>query len=151
MALADQIQADLTTAMKARDTERVRTLRMVVAAIRNARVAGGRGGGDVSDEETLDLLTREAKRRTEAAEAYAQAGRTELAEAERAELAIIRDYLPEPIGEEELAALVEEAVVETGASGPSDLGAVMSTVMPRVKGRADGRAVSAAVRARLTT
>ncbi len=149
MALAEQIQADLTAAMKARDTETVKTLRLVVAAIRNARVAEGHSG-DVTDEETLELLAREAKRRSEAAEAYDKAGRTELAEAERAELEVIRRYLPAQLSDEELGAIVAEVIAETGASGPGDLGKVMSAVMPRVKGRADGKRVNAAVRERLT-
>jgi uncharacterized protein len=149
MALAEQIQSDLTTAMKARDTETVATLRMVVAAIKNARVSSGHSG-EVTDEEVLDLLTREAKKRNEAAEAYDQAGRDELAAKERAELAIVQRYLPEQLGEDEVRALVDEAVAETGASGPGDLGKVMSAVMPKVKGRADGKLVSALVRERLT-
>lgn len=148
MALSDRIQADLTGAMKARDTEAVATLRLVVAAIRNARVEAGRSG-DVSDEETLALLTREAKKRTEAAEAYAAAGRDELAGKERRELEIIRRYLPAQLSEEEVDAAVDEAIAATGARGPSDLGRVMAAVMPQLRGRADGKLVNAAVRRRL--
>lgn len=148
MALSDQIQSDLTTAMKARDTERVATLRMIVAAIRNLRVAEGHSG-EVTDAETENLLTREAKKRSEAAEAYANAGRDDLADKERRELAIVRTYLPEALDEDELAAIVDEAVAETGASSLGDLGRVMSSVMPRVRGRADGRQVNALVRRRL--
>lgn len=148
MALPDRIQSDLTAAMKARDTDTVGTLRMVVAAIRNQRVAEGQTG-EVTDEQTLALLTRQAKQRTEAAEAYDQAGRTELADQERRELAVIRRYLPEELAGDELAAIVDEAIAETGASGPGDLGRVMSAVMPRVRGRADGRQVNALVRQRL--
>lgn len=147
--LAERIQADLTAAMKQRDQETVGTLRMVVAAIRNARVAEGRGSRDVTDEEVLDLLEREAKRRAESAEAYEQGGREELAARERRELEILRGYLPEQLSEEELAAIVDEVIAELGASGPGDLGQVMGAVMPRVKGRADGRTVNTAVRARL--
>ncbi|MPZ89333.1 MAG: GatB/YqeY domain-containing protein [Nitriliruptorales bacterium] len=148
MSLSDQIQSDLTTAMKARDTERVATLRMIVAAIKNLRVAVGHSG-EVTDTETQSLLTREAKKRNEAADAYANAGREDLAGKERRELAIVRTYLPEQLGEDELAAIVDEVVAETGASSPSDLGRVMSSVMPRVRGRADGKQVSALVRHRL--
>ena len=148
MALSEQIQADLTTAMKARDAESVATLRMMVAAIKNARVAAGQSG-DVTDEQTLELLTREAKKRTEAAEAYADAGRDELADKERRELEVIRRYLPEQLDEATLRALVDEAVAESGASGPQDLGKVMSAVMPKVKGRADGKVINALVRERL--
>lgn len=148
MPLSDQISSDLTAAMKARDRETVGTLRMVVAAIRNARVAEGHSG-EVTDAEVLDLLAREAKRRTEAAEAYDKAGRDDLAATERSELEIIRRYLPAELGDDELAAVVDEAVAETGASSPGDLGKVMSAVMPRVKGRADGKRVNALVRERL--
>jgi uncharacterized protein len=149
MALTDQLQADMTAAMKARDAETVGTLRMVIAAVRNAKVAAGHSG-DVTDEETLQLLTREAKKRGEAAEAYDAAGRDELAAKERRELEIIRRYLPEQLDDDTLRTLVDEAIAESGASGPSDLGKVMSAVMPKVKGRADGKAVNAMVRARLT-
>jgi uncharacterized protein len=149
MALAERIQADLTAAMKARDTETVSTLRMVMASIKNARVAAGQSG-DVTDEQVMDLLTREAKKRTEAAEAFEAGGRPEMADKERRELEVIRAYLPEQLDEDTLRALVDEAIGETGASDASDLGRVMSAVMPRVKGRADGKAVNAMVRERLT-
>lgn len=148
MTSSEQIQADLTAAMKARDTDTVRTLRMVVAAIRNARVAQGHSG-EVTDEEVRDLLAREAKRRSEAAEAYRAAGRDELADTELAELEVIRRYLPAELSDDELGRLVDEAVAATGASGPGDLGKVMSRLMPEVKGRADGKRVNALVRERL--
>ena len=149
MGLPERLQQDLTAAMKARDSETVATLRMVVAAVKNARVASGQTG-DVTDGQTLELLTREAKKRTEAAEAYDAAGREELAAKERAELAIIRRYLPEQLDEQTLRGLVDEAIAETGAAGPGDLGKVMSAVMPKVKGRADGKVINALVRERLT-
>lgn len=148
MSLAERIQSDLTAAMKARDTETVGTLRMVVAAIKNARVASGQSG-DITDEQAIELLTREAKKRNEAAEAYADADRDELADKERREMEIIRRYLPEQLDEDTLRGLVDEAIAETGATGPSDLGKVMSAVMPKVKGRADGKTVNAIVRERL--
>jgi hypothetical protein len=148
MGLSEQISSDLTAAMKARDREAMGTLRMVVAAIRNARVAEGHTG-DVTDEEVLDLLAREAKRRAEAAEAYEAGGRGELAAKERRELEIIRRYLPAELTDDEVAAIVDEAVRATGADSPSDMGKVMAAVMPRVKGRADGKRVNALVRDRL--
>lgn len=148
MALTDQIQSDLTAAMKSRDKAATTALRGIVAAIRNARVAEGQSG-ELTDEQTTALLTREAKKRTEAAEAFANAGREEQAAQERNELEIIRRYLPAPLGDEELQAIVDDAVASTGASGPGDLGKVMSEVMPKVTGRADGKQVSALVRARL--
>jgi uncharacterized protein len=148
MALTDQIQSDLTAAMKARDAETTATLRMVMAAIKTARVAGGQSG-DLTDEQTLELLGREAKKRAEAAAAFDDAGRSELAEKERREREIIQRYLPAQLGEDELAAFVDEAIAETGASSPADLGKVMSAVMPKVKGRADGKQINAMVRQRL--
>jgi hypothetical protein len=149
MPLDEQIEADLKAAMKARDTERVGALRMALAAIKNLRVEAGRSGA-VSDEETIQLLTREAKKRTEAAEAFEQAGRTELAEKERRELAVLQPYLPAQLADDEVRTLVDEAIAQVGASSPGDLGAVMSAVMPKVKGRADGKRVNALVRERLT-
>lgn len=148
MTLADQLQSDLKAAMKARDTRSVATLRMLLAAVKNVRVSAGHSG-EVTDAEVTDVLTREAKRRTEAADAYRQAGRDDLADNELAELEVIRRYLPEPLDEAELRAIVDEAVASTGASGPGDLGKVMSAVMPQVKGRADGKQVNALVRERL--
>jgi uncharacterized protein len=148
MALPEQIQADLTAAMKARDRATTGTLRLVLAAIRNLRVAEGHSG-EVTDAEALELLNKEAKRRTEAAQAYDRAGRDDLAETERAELAILRRYMPEQLSAEELAEIVDGAVAETGATSPGDLGRVMSAVMPKVRGRADGKAVNALVRERL--
>src|SRR5690606_22397341 len=120
----------------------------LLAAVKNVRVSAGHSG-EVTDAEVTDVLTREAKRRTEAADAYRQAGRDDLADNELAELEVIRRYLPEPLDEAELRAIVDEAVASTGASGPGDLGKVMSAVMPQVKGRADGKQVNALVRERL--
>lgn len=148
MALPDQIQADLTAAMKARDKTATAALRGVVAAIRNARVAEGQTG-EISDEQTMDLLAREAKKRAEAAEAFAEAGRDEQAATERAELEVISRYLPAELDEAELRANIDDAIAATGANGPEDFGRVMGAVMPRVKGRADGKRVNALVRERL--
>jgi uncharacterized protein YqeY len=148
MASSEQIETDLRTAMKARDPETVATLRLVLAAIKNARVSAGRSG-DVSDAEMTDILAKQGKQRSEAAAAYRDGGRDELADKEERELAIIQRYLPAALDDDELAAIVDQAVAETGASGPGDLGAVMSAVMPKVKGRADGKRVNAMVRARL--
>ena len=144
----EQLQADLTAAMKARDTETTATLRMVMAAVKNARVAPGHSG-EVDDQEALDLLNKEAKKRSEAIEAYGAAGRQELADKEQRELEILRRYLPEPLTEDEVRAIVDEAIAQTGASQPSDMGKVMGVVVPRTKGRADGRLVSGIVKDRL--
>jgi uncharacterized protein len=148
MTLDERIQTDLRTAMKARDGETVATLRMVLAAFMNARVAEG-GSGTVSDEEALEIVARQAKQRSEAADAYEDAGRPELAAKERAELEVIRRYLPEQLSADELRGIVDSAIASTGASGPGDMGKVMGAVMPKVKGRADGKQVNAMVRERL--
>lgn len=148
MGLVEQLQADLTAAMKARDAETTGTLRMVMAAVKNARVAPGHSG-EVGDEEALDLLSKEAKKRREAIEAYTNAGRAELAAKEQAELEILQRYLPQPLSDDELRAIVDEAIAATGASGPSDMGKVMGAVTPKTKGRADGKIVSALVKDRL--
>lgn len=149
MALDEQIESDLKAAMKARDADKVATLRMALAAIKNLRVESGRSGA-LSDEETVQLLTREARKRSEAATAFEQAGRVELAEKERRELAVLEPYLPTQLDDDELAALVDETVADVGATSPGDLGAVMSSLMPKVRGRADGRRVNALVRERLS-
>ncbi|MGH8932858.1 MAG: GatB/YqeY domain-containing protein [Egibacteraceae bacterium] len=148
MVLSRQIKDDLVAAMKSQDMEKVATLRLVLTAITTLRVAEGHSG-EVTDQETLDLLAQQAKRRSEAATAYDAAGRAELAAKERRELEIIRHYLPQQLSEPELSALVDDAVAQVGASSISDLGRVMSAVMPKVKGRADGRQVNALVRAKL--
>lgn len=150
MSLAEQITADLTAAMKARDATATATLRMVLAAMKTKAAEPGRDAA-LADEEVRDLIGREAKRRTESAEAYDEAGRAELAEQERAELEVLRRYLPAPLEASALAALVDEAIAASGAQGPRDLGKVMGRVMPQVRGRADGTAVQALVRDRLGT
>ncbi|QBI21347.1 GatB/YqeY domain-containing protein [Egibacter rhizosphaerae] len=150
MATSEQIEGDLKAAMKARDTETVQTLRSVLAAIKNLRAEAGHGA-DVTEDEITTLVEKEAKRRQEAAEAYEQGDRPELAEKERRELAILERYLPEQLSEDELRAIVDETIAEVGASGTGDLGEVMQAVMPRVKGQADGKQVNAMVRERLET
>lgn len=148
--LHDRVEADLRTAMKARDKPRVAALRMAVAALKNAAVAEGAGPqGRLSDEGVQRILATEVKRRREAAKAFADAGRDEQAASEEAEIAVYAAYLPTPLSDEELAATVDRVVTEVGAQGPQDLGAVMKAVMPAVAGRADGSRVSAAVRERL--
>lgn len=132
--------------MKARDETRVGTLRMVMTAIKNAEVERGH---PLSDEETVEMIAREAKRRRESIDAFSKGGREDLVAKERAELAILEAYLPAALSEAELLALVDEAILETGAIMPADMGKVMKAVMPKVRGRADGGAVSSAVRARL--
>ena len=143
-----RLQADLTTAMKARDELVTATLRMALTAITTEEVAG-KQARQLSDEEVLAVLRREAKKRREAAEAYDGAHRPELAGRERAEGAVLDRYLPAQLDDAELAELVRQAIDETGATGPQQLGVVMKAVQPRVAGRADGRRVSDEVRRRL--
>lgn len=146
--LAEQIQTDLTTAMKARDQLTTAVLRMVLAGIKEARVSG-EGAHELSDADVQAILAREAKRRDEAAAAFADGGRTESAEKERAERDIIARYLPAPVSEEEIAALVDEALAEGGFDSPAQMGLAMKAAMAKVDGRADGKVVSALVKARL--
>ena len=147
-ALKDRLRNDLTTAMKARDEVRTRTLRMALTAVSKEEVAG-KSARELSDDEVLGVLTREAKRRREAADAFAAAGREEQAAAERAEGDVLADYLPAQLGDEELAALVSAAIAESGASGMAAMGAVMKVVTPQAAGRAEGARVAAEVRRQL--
>ena len=146
-----QLQSDLTTAMKARDELTVATLRMVLTAITGEEVSG-KEARELTDDDVLTVLGREAKKRREAAEAYDAANRPELADRERAELGVIATYLPQAMTPDEVRAIVTEAVATvsaTGASGQGAMGAVMKIVQPQVKGRADGSLVAAEVRAAL--
>lgn len=142
------MRADLASAMKARDEVRTRTLRMALAALTTEEVAGEQAR-ELSDDEIVKLLQREAKKRREAAEAFGGAGRAEQAEAERAEGKVIEEYLPAQLSDEEIAGLVAAAIAETGAAGPRAIGQVMRAVTPKVAGRADGRRVSAEVKKQL--
>ena len=147
--LKDRLQSDLTTAMKARDELRTATLRMVLTAIKNEEVAGGQAR-ELADGDVLKVLAREGKKRREAAEAYVGAGRQELADRERAEGAVIDEYLPAQLSDDELAALAAAAVAEAGATSPQQMGAVMKVLTPRVAGRAEGGRVAAAVKKALS-
>ena len=147
--LKERLRADLNTAMRARDQVRMRTLRMALTSITNEEVAGA-AARDLTDDEIVKVLTREARKRREAAEAFSAAGRADQAAAERAEGEILADYLPAQLSDDELAALVDAAIAETGASGMASMGQVMKTVTPTVAGRADGARVAAEVRHRLS-
>jgi uncharacterized protein YqeY len=147
--LAEQIQTDLRAAMKARDKDAVAALRMVLARIKETQVATGHGD-EVTDDEVQTLIRREAKRRTEAADAFAAAGRDELAAKEEAELVILQRYLPQQMSDAELATIIDETIAATGASAAGDFGRVMGAVMSKVSGRADGARVNAMVRGRLS-
>ena len=142
MSLLNQVQDDVKTAMKAGERERVHALRMIADALQKAEKDNG--------ADPVEVLQRERKRRLEAAEAYRDGGRTDAAEAEEREAEIITAYMPEQLSDEDLRAIVGDAVAESGASSPQEMGKVMSLVMPQVKGRADGKRVSAAVKEMLT-
>jgi uncharacterized protein YqeY len=142
VSLLNQIQDDVKDAMRAGEKERLLALRLIVTELQKA--AKENGG------EELDVLQRERKRRFEAAEAYRGGGRTDLAEAEEREAELIGSYMPEQLSDEELGAIVGDAVAESGASSPKEMGKVMALVMPQVKGRADGKRVSDAVKEKLT-
>ena len=147
--LKERLRADLNAAMRARDQVRMRTLRMALTSITNEEVAGA-AARDLTDDEIVKVLTREARKRREAAEAFSAAGRGDQAAAERAEGEVLAGYLPAQLSDDELAALVDAAIAETGASGMASMGQVMKTVTPRVAGRADGARVAAEVRRRLS-
>ncbi len=149
-AIKDRLRSDLTTAMKARDQLRASTLRMALTAVTNAEVSG-KEARELSDDDVIGVLTSEAKKRREAAEAFDAAGRAESAEKERAEAAVLADYLPEQISADQVAALVTETIARTGAAadGMKAMGRVMGALQPQVRGRADGGAVAAEVRRQL--
>jgi uncharacterized protein YqeY len=144
VSLIEQVRSDTVAALKSGDKERVQALRLISSELQKA-------AKESSDGDETAVLQRERKRRIEAAEAYADAGRDDLAESERREAAIIEEYMPEQLSDDELHAIVGDAVAESGASSPKDMGKVMSLVMPQVQGRADGKRVSAVVREKLTS
>jgi uncharacterized protein YqeY len=146
--LKQRLRSDLTDAMRARDQVRLRTLRMALTSITNEEVSGS-SAHDLSDEEIVKVLTREAKKRREAAEAFQAAGRAEQAEAERAEGVVLAGYLPAQLDDDELRGLVAAAIAGTGATGMPAMGKVMKAVTPQVAGRADGGRVAAEVRRQL--
>lgn len=151
--LKQRLQDDLTTAIKTRDELRSATLRLTLSAITNEEVAG-ESARQLSDDEVLKVIAREAKKRREAAEAFAKGGRPESAERERAEGEVLAEYLPQQLGDEELAQLVRVAVAEAaeaGAQGPKAMGAVMKLVKPKVAERAEGGRVAAEVKKQLAS
>ena len=141
MAVIEQVKDDVKAAMKAGDRERVATLRLVLSELQKAEKEGG--------DDEVAVLRRERKRRHEAATAYREAGRDELAEAEEAEAAVIEEYLPAELSDDELAVIVDEAIAESGAESPAEMGAVMKIAMGKAAGRADGARVSSMAKERL--
>ena len=142
MSLIEQVRSDTATALKSGDKARVQALRLISSELQKA-------AKESNDGDETAVLQRERKRRLEAAQAYEDAGREDLAEGERREAAIIEEYMPEQLSDEELHAIVGDVVAESGASSAQDMGKVMSMVMPKVQGRADGKRVSAVVREKL--
>lgn len=146
MSLIEQIQNDTKEAMKSRDRQRLQTLRMLNAALKNGEIEAGK---PLSDDEQQTILRRQLKQREESAEAFRNAGRDEQAEAEAAEADVVRSYLPAPLSREEMEELVDRAIADTGASGMKDMGNVMSRAMTLSENRAEGRELAGIVRSRL--
>ena len=148
MGLKEKLQTDLTQAIRSRDELQSGTIRMLLAAITNEEVAG-KAAKVLSDAEIITVLSREAKKRREAVEAYTQAKREDLANKEMAEAAVIAQYLPKQLSEDEIKKLIQEAIASTGAVGLSGMGLVMKQLQPKIAGKADGGLVSALVKAAL--
>ena len=146
MTLQTRIESAMRDAMRARDQRRTSTLRMAMAAAQNRRIELGR---DLTDEDMVEVLGKQVKQRRESIEQFRAGGREEMAANEEAEAQILAEFLPEQLAEDELAAMVDQAIAETGAAGPGDLGKVMGWLMPKTRGRADGKIVSDVVRRRL--
>jgi uncharacterized protein YqeY len=149
MSAIERVQSDTAVAMKAGDRERVSALRLIASELQKA--AKEAGSGQLDESEEAAVLQRERKRRLEAAEAYGEAGREDLERSERLEAEIIEQYLPQQLSDDELHAIIGDAVTEAGADSPQEMGKVMSLVMPRLQGRADGKRVSALVKEKLTS
>ena len=148
MSIKEQLKKDLTEAIRGRDEITSGTIRMVLTAITNEEVAG-KEARVLSDDEVITVLSREGKKRREAAEAFENAGRTDKAALEKSEGEVIAKYLPAQLSEADIAAIIAEAIASTGAQGPADMGKVMGAVKPKIAGKADGGVVSALVKAAL--
>ena len=148
MSLKEKLQTDLTSSMRNRDEVRSSTIRMILTSIKNEEVSG-KEVRELSESELITVLSREAKKRREAAEAFDQAGAKDRAETERAEGAIIAEYLPKQLTEDEVKELIESAIKETGANSPAQMGLVMKNLQPKIAGKADGALVSSLVKAAL--
>ncbi|MCH8567206.1 MAG: GatB/YqeY domain-containing protein [Balneolales bacterium] len=152
MSLYETLLSDLKTAMKARDERRTLVLRSLKKEILDKEIAARTTGErtEVSDELVIEAISKAAKQRRDSITQFEDAGRNDLADVEKAELTIIEGYLPEQLGEEEITAIVDDAISQTSAEGMRDMGKVMGIVMPKVKGKADGKLVNTIVKARLT-
>jgi len=148
MSLKEKLKSDLTESMRNRDEIRSSTLRMILTAIKNEEVSG-KEARDLSDAELITVLSRESKKRREAAEAFEQAGAKDRADTERAEGVIIAEYLPKQLSEAEVKELIDSAIKETGANSPAQMGLVMKSLQPKIAGKADGALVSSLVKSAL--
>jgi uncharacterized protein YqeY len=148
MGLKEKLQADLTEAIRGRDEVKSGTIRMLLSAITNEEVAG-KAAKVLTDAEIITVLSRETKKRREAVEAFTAAKRDDLANKEKAEAAVIAQYLPEQLSEAEIKKMIAEAIAETNAAGPAGMGLVMKVLQPKIAGKADGGIVSALVKAAL--
>ena len=149
MGLKEKLQSDLTDAIRSKDGVKSGTIRMLLAAITNEEVAG-KAAKVLSDAEVITVLSREAKKRREAVEAYTNAKREDLANKEKEEAAVIALYLPEQLSEADIKKLIADAIAETNASGPAGMGLVMKVLQPKIAGKADGGVVSSLVKAALS-
>jgi len=143
-----KIQKDLTDSLKQKNEIKTSTLRLVIAALNNAKIAKG---GELEDEEIIEVIAKEAKKRQESITAFKTGNRGDLAEREEKELSILKDYLPAEISKDELSKIVDSAIAEVGARDIKDLGKIMSAVLSEVKGRAEGSAVAAIVKSKLSS
>lgn len=148
MSIKGRIESDYIVAYKAKDTVRLAVLRLLKTAVKNREVELLR---PASDDDCLELIVRQIKQRKESIDQYVKHGRPDLAEVEQAELGVLVDYMPQPLGDEELAQAIETLIRETGAAGPKDMGKVMQALTAAYKGRYDGKKASDAVRARLSS
>ena len=149
MSIKDQLTQDMKAAMKAHDQARLSVIRMARGAIRQAEIDGGKRDEGLSDEESIAILSHEVKQRRESIEEFRKGGREDLVQQTQAEIEVLMKYLPAQLSEDEVKKLVAEAIAETGAASPKDMGKVMKALMPKTKGRADGKLVSSLVKAAL--
>lgn len=147
--LSEKITEDMKTAMRAKDTTALNTIRMLKSSIKNAAIEKGGADAELDDAEVTNVVRKEVKKRQDSIEQYESAGRPELAEKEKEEIEILNRYLPEPLSEAEIEKIVDEAIAETGATSRKDMGQVMKVVQEKTAGRADGKTLSQAVMAKL--
>jgi uncharacterized protein YqeY len=151
MSLQKRIDQDLTEAMRAKDAARLGVLRMLKAALKNAAIEKVGADGELEDSDAVAVIRKQVKQRHDSIESFEKGGRSELAEKEKAEIAVLNNYLPQPMSAEELQRLVAETIAEAGATSRAQMGAVMKALQPKVSGRADGKTLSTEVQRQLAT